>query len=314
MKGKYLLLVAVALVGGAFLLTRVVENQYLYFAGYTVLQYVILSTGWNILGGYTGYVNFGTGAFFGTGAYTGAALIKFFKASLPVIILSGGLSAAILGMGIGYLTMRVRGIYFAIATLALSVVIATIILNTPALGGARGLYIFRPKEIPFFTNYIEFLFVVMVTLAVASVAFAWFIQHSWIGRGLAALRDDEDAAACAGVPVLKLKVFATTASGLLMGIAGAPYPYFVTYLEPVNTISLDVAVNSLAMPLIGGTTTWLGPVVGALFLGVIQQITTVTLSAEYNLFVVGILLVGFVVLAPQGLVGLVQKFFERNSA
>ena len=111
-----------------------------------------------------------------------------------------------------------------------------------------------------------------------------------------------------------LLMFATTASGFLMGIAGAPYPYFVTYLEPVNTISLDVAVNSLAMPLIGGTTTWLGPVVGALVLGVTQQITTVTLSAEYNLLVVGVLLVGFVILAPQGLVGLVQKFFLRSSS
>ena len=143
--------------------------------------------------------------------------------------------------------------------------------------------------------------------------YAWLIETSWIGRGLAAIRDDEVAAESTGVPVLKLKVFATTSSGMLMGVAGAPFPYFITFLEPLSTISLDVAVNSLAMPLIGGTTTWLGPLVGAILLSGIQQITTVTLSGEFNLLVVGVLLVGFVILAPEGLVGLVRGLLRKRS-
>ena len=313
MSVKKWIVVAVVVVAASFLVTRVFHNGYFYFAAYTVLQYIILATGWNILGGYTGYVNFGTGAFYGVGAYTAAALVTAFGLPLPLLLLAGGAASALLGMALGYLTMRVKGIYFSISTLALSVVTATIILNTPALGGATGLYIFRPREAPFFGTYIEFLFTVMTFLSVLALFYAWLIETSWIGRGLAAIRDDEVAAESTGVPVLKLKVFATTSSGLLMGVAGAPFPYFITFLEPVSTISLDVAVNSLAMPIIGGTTTWLGPLVGALLLSGVQQITTVTVSGEFNLLIVGILLVGFVILAPEGLVGLVRGLLRKRS-
>ena len=313
MSVKKWIVVAVVVVAASFLVTRFFHNGYFYFAAYTVLQYIILATGWNILGGYTGYVNFGTGAFYGIGAYTAAALVQAYGLPLPLLLLAGGSASALLGMALGYLTMRVKGIYFSISTLALSVVTATIILNTPALGGATGLYIFRPREAPFFGTYIEFLFTVMTFLSVLALFYAWLIETSWIGRGLAAIRDDEVAAESTGVPVLKLKVFATTSSGLLMGVAGAPFPYFITFLEPVSTISLDVAVNSLAMPIIGGTTTWLGPLVGALLLSGVQQITTVTVSGEFNLLIVGVLLVGFVILAPEGLVGLVRGLLRKRS-
>lgn len=314
MKNTRFIIISILLVVAAFLITRYFHNRYYYLAGFTILQYIILSQGWNILGGYTGYVNFGTGAFFGVGAYAAAMVIKTFKLGkvapfleLPLIFIAGGICAALLGLGLGYLTMRIRGIYFSISTLALAFVTVTIILNIDALGGAKGLYIIRPKGIPFFQDYIEFLFVMMVIVSIGAVSFARYIENSWIGRGLASIRDDEEAAECAGVPVLKLKVFATAASATLMGIAGAAYPYYVTFLEPHSTVSLDVGINSLAMPLIGGTATWMGPLIGALLLGVIQQITLVTLSAEYNLLVIGVLLISFVIFAPEGLVGLFRN-------
>ena len=115
-----------------------------------------------------------------------------------------------------------------------------------------------------------------------------------------------------GVPTLRLKLLATTASGFLMGVAGTPFPYYVTLVEPVSVFSLDYAVNSLAMPMIGGTTTWIGPVVGAILLGTAQQVTTVTISSELNLLIVGIVLVAFVMLAPQGIVGLAERLFRRR--
>ena len=120
---------------------------------------------------------------------------------------------------------------------------------------------------PLFSNYDEFLFFVMAALAVVAVSTAWLIEHSWVGRGMAAIRDNEEAAECMGVPILKIKLFATTVSGALMGIAGAPFSYFVVYIEPTSAFHLDYAVNSLAMPMIGGTTTWLGPLVGAILVG-----------------------------------------------
>ena len=285
-------------------------NPYIYFAGYVILQYVVIATAWNILGGYAGYVNFGTPAFFALGAYTAVFLVQTARPPLPVLILAGGLVSALLGLGIGYLTLRLRGVFFSIATLALSIVLQTVIINWEFVGGSRGLSVIRPSGPPF-GNYVTFLFTVMVGLAVGSVLVARFIERSWIGRGLAALRDNEEAAECMGVPTLRLKLFATTVSGFLLGVAGAPFPYYVTFVEPNSAFALDYAVNALAMPMIGGTTSWVGPVIGAVLLGTAQQLATVTISSEMNLFIVGVVLVAFVVLAPEGILGLVRRLRRR---
>src|SRR5438477_8300037 len=298
----------VVLAGVALATMRV--NPYLYFAGYVILQYVVIATAWNILGGYGGYVNFGTPAFFALGAYTAVFLIRSIKAPLPVLIVAGGLVAALLGLGIGYLTLRLRGTFFSIATLALSVVLQTMIINWQYVGGSRGLSVIRPSGPPF-GNYVVFLFTVMLGLAVVSVIVARSIEQSWIGRGLAALRDNEEAAECMGVPTLRLKLFATTVSGFFLGVAGAPFPYYVTFVEPSSAFDLNYAVNALAMPMIGGTTSWVGPVIGAVLLGTAQQLATVTISSELNLFIVGVVLVAFVVLAPEGILGLVRRLRGR---
>jgi branched-chain amino acid transport system permease protein len=313
-RGRWLLVLAATLVVAAFVVTRAVDNRYVYFAGYGILQYVVLATAWNILGGYTGYVNFGTGGFFALGVYTSVFLIRAVKAPLPVQIMAAGLVAGLLGLGIGYLTLRLRGVFFSISTLALAVVLETIMVNWEYVGGARGTSIIRPAPMALFDNYASFLFVVMTLLALGAVAMAWLIEHSRIGRGFAAIRDNEEAAECMGVPTLRLKLLATTVSGALMGIAGAPFPYYLTFVDPVSTFNLSYAVNSLAMPMVGGTTSWLGPVIGAILLGTVQQLATVTISSELNLLIVGIILVAFVVLAPEGILGLVRRLARRKPA
>jgi len=305
---------AIGVVVVGLLVTRVISNQYYYFAAYVILQYIVLATAWNILGGYTGYVNFGTAAFFAMGAYTSLVLIKALSAPLPVLLLCAGAVGGLLGLGLGYLTLRLKGVFFSIATLAMAVVLQTMFVNWEYVGGSRGLSVVRPARAPFFSNYVEFLFAVMLVIAVAAVAVAWWIEHSWVGRGLTAIRDNEEAAECMGVPTLRLKVLATTVSGVLMGIAGAPFPYYVTFLEPGSAFNLDYAVNSLAMPMIGGTTTWVGPVIGAILLGTAQQVATVTISSALNLLLVGVILVAFVILAPQGLVGLARRLTARGRA
>ena len=204
--------------------------------------------------------------------------------------------------------------FFSIATLALAVVLQTMIINWDYVGGAKGINIIRPSHVPFFGNYVEFLFVVMGCLAIGAVAVAWFIENSWIGRGFTAIRDSEVAAECMGVPTLRLKLCATTVSGFLMGVAGAPFPYYITYLEPSSAFNLSYAVNSLAMPMVGGTTTWIGPVIGAVLLGTLQQVATVTISSALNLLIVGVVLVAFVILAPDGIVGLIQRVMRRRAA
>ena len=304
------LLAGLAVIAAGLLFASLRANPYFYFAGYVILQYVVIATAWNILGGYAGYVNFGTPAFFALGAYTAVFLIRWVKAPLPVLMLAGGLVAGVLGLGIGYLTLRLRGVFFSIATLALAVVLQTVMVNWEYVGGSRGMSVIRPSGPPF-GNYVVFLFTVMVALAVAAVLIAWFIERSWIGRGLAALRDNEEAAECMGVPTLRLKLFATTVSGFLLGVAGAPFPYYVTFIEPNSAFALDYAVNALAMPMIGGTTSWVGPVIGAVLLGGAQQLATVTISSELSLLLVGVVLVAFVVLAPEGILGLVRQLRAR---
>jgi branched-chain amino acid transport system permease protein len=130
------LLIGAALVAVGIGLALLKVNPYFYFAGYVILQYIVIATAWNILGGYAGYVNFGTPAFFAMGAYTAVLLIKSVKAPLPVLLLAGGLVAALLGLGIGYLTLRLRGTFFSIATLALAVVLQTVIMNWEYVGGS----------------------------------------------------------------------------------------------------------------------------------------------------------------------------------
>jgi branched-chain amino acid transport system permease protein len=304
----------VAVVGAGAVGAGLGFNQYYYFAGYVVLQYVVLATAWNILGGYTGYVNFGTPAFFALGAYTAVVLIQSMKAPLILQLVAGAAVAGLLGLGIGYLTLRLRGVFFSIATLALAVVLQTVFINWEYVGGAKGITLARPATAPFFGSYVQYLFVVMLVLAVIAVTTAWWIERSWIGRGLAAIRDNEEAAECMGVPTLRLKLVATTVSGVLMGLAGAPFPYYLTFVEPTSVFNLDYAVNSLAMPMIGGSFTWAGPVIGAVLLGTAQQVATVTISSALNLLLVGVILVTFVILAPDGIVGLVRKLARGKAA
>jgi len=296
------------LVAAALLvLTRgLIGNEYFFFAGYVVLQYIVLSTAWNILGGYTGYTNFGVGAFFAVGAYSSVVLHKLTSLPVPVMILVGGLMSGILGFGMGYLTLRLKGVFFAIATLALAIVAQTFIVNWDYVGGSRGIYVIRPQQAPLYGSYIQYLYSLMLILAWVSVAIARTIERSRLGLGFNAIRDDELAAEAGGVPTLRLKLISTTLSGALMGMAGAPLPYYVTYLDPASSFNLSYAVNSVAMPMIGGMTSWVGPVIGAVLLGTIQQLATVTISSALNLLIVGLLLIAFVIIAPNGIVGLVQ--------
>jgi len=305
-------LAAVVLAGLVFTLT--VANEYYYTAVYAILQGTLMAVAWNILGGFTGYVNFGSAGFFAMGAYTSIALGRAFgeDVSLPVMIVAAALFCGLLGLGLGYLTLRLKGVYFSIATLATAIVLETLMTNWSFVGGARGAYILTPENHLWFDSYIEMLFMVMLLLTLGSIAVSRALIRSRLGRGLTAIRDDELAAECAGVPTLRLKLVSATLMGALMGVAGAPYPYFVTFVDPASAFSLFVAVNAIAMPMIGGTAHWIGPVIGALLVGTAQQVITVTVSSELNVLFVGIMLVVFISLAPQGIVGVAQKLMARR--
>ena len=302
-------LALVCVAAALFAVGRWLNISYAFFAAYVVVQYIVLGTAWNILGGYTGYVNFGITAFFALGAYSSVVLYKLVPSlPLPIMMVVGGIVAGLVGLGTGYLTLRLRGVFFSIATLALAVVVQTLITNWDFVGGARGAYVLRPRVAPLIGgDYIQYLFLLMLGLCVIVLTVARSIEHSALGYGFAAIRDDEGAAEASGVPTLRLKLIATVLSGGFMGMAGAPLPYYVTYLDPASGFSLNYAVNAIAMPLIGGTSSWLGPVVGAVLVGGLQEYIRVTISSAVKVLVAGVLLVVFVVLAPEGIVGLFRR-------
>ena len=309
LRGLPFVLLLIAVAAAIFAAGRWFGSSYAFFVGYVVLQYIVLGSAWNILGGYTGYVNFGVTAFFAIGAYSTVVLNKLVPAlPLPAMILVGGVMAGLVGLGTGYLTLRLRGVFFSIATLALAVVVQTLITNWDFVGGARGAYVMRPKVAPLIGGeYVQYLFLIMLGLVVVVLATARAIERSALGYGFAAIRDDEAAAEASGVPTLRLKLIATGLSGGFMGMAGAPLPFYVTYLDPASGFSLNYAVNAIAMPLIGGTSSWLGPVIGAVLVGGLQEYLRVTISSAVNVLVAGVLMVAFVILAPQGIVGLFQR-------
>jgi branched-chain amino acid transport system permease protein len=301
--------VAIALIGASL----TIQNAYFFTAAYGVLVFVILATAWNILGGYTGYVNFGTPAFFAIGAYTTVFLYNAVQAPLLVDVVCGTAVAGLAGLAVGYLTLRLRGVFFAIATLALAVVTLTFVVNWDYVGGARGAYVITRGDAPFgLASWKHYLYVVIATLATVAIVVARLLERSKIGRGLAAIRDDELAAECAGVPTLRLKLLSAATSCGLMGMAGTTYPYFYAYTEPLSIFSLSYAVNSIAMPMIGGMTSWVGPLIGALLLGTLQQLVQVTISSDLNLLITGLLLVLFVTLAPNGILGWFDAWRRRR--
>jgi len=296
----------------ALLMTQFIRNEYPFFAGYVILQFIVLSVAWTILGGYAGYVNFGTNAFFGVGVYTAVMLVKAYEAPLGVQILTAAVVGGLLGLGVGLLTLRMRGIFFSIATIALAIIIETTIINWRYVGGAAGIQLQRPPVMTAFDSYVKMLFFVQALLVVIAIAITRFIQNSRIGRGLHALRDDELAAECTGVPTLRLKLIACVVSGALISAGGAPAAMYLQFANPDSAFNLNYSVSVLAMSLIGGTAHWIGPVLGAILLGTTQQLLAVTISSEVNVLVLGFMLVLFVVAAPKGIIGLVSRLTGKG--
>src|SRR5205814_4603971 len=149
---------AVIFLIAALVMTQVIRNEYPFFAGYVILQFIVLAVAWSILGGYAGYVNFGTSAFFGVGVYTAVFLVKAIGAPLAVQIAAAATVGALLGFAVGLLTLRMQGIFFSIATIAVTIVIETSVTNWRLVGGAAGIQIQRPPVMPPFDNYVQMLF------------------------------------------------------------------------------------------------------------------------------------------------------------
>jgi branched-chain amino acid transport system permease protein len=272
---------------------------------YLALFWIVLATSWNILSGYSGYFSFGHGAFFGAGVYTSATLAaKFnwpFLWTLPV----AALVAALIGVGVGAVAFRVKGVrgeLFALLTLAVTFVLATIVGNTPIDGGP-GVYLNAvpvPKIGPTASGS---LYLMMLVAAVATLLISWAIRHSRFGAGLFALHDDEDAAEVMGVPTYRWKLGALAVSCALAGWVGGIHALFISYVTTAEIFNLTVPLTVVLMSILGGSRHWAGPAIGAIAITCLLFAFTGGQYAVLGKGAIGLILVIGILFMPEGVMG-----------
>ncbi len=272
---------------------------------YLVGHWMILALSWNILSGYSGYFSFGHGAFFGVGMYTTAVLAGKlnwpFLATLPF----AALLPAVLGVGLGFVVFRVkavRGELFALLTLAVTFVIATIIINTPIDGGP-GVYL-NAVEVPRLARTpASSMYLMVLAGTILALVVAWAVQHSKLGTGLFAIHDDEDVAEVMGVPTFAYKLVAFAISCSLAGLAGGIHALFIQYITVGEVFNITVPLTVVLMSVLGGSRHWFGPAVGAAAITGLLYFFTAGDSAVVGKAAVGVILVLVILFMPDGILG-----------
>ena len=281
--------------------------------GYLLLSAIVLATSWNVLSGYSGYFSFGHGAFFGVGVYTTAALAGKLGWNFLWTLPLAALAATLLGVALGAIVFRVRslrGELFALLTLAITFVLATIALN--AVDGGPGIMVTvdMPKIAPTASGVI---YLMMLAAAALTLWTAYAMYHSRFGTGLLAIHDDEDVAEVMGVPTYRFKLAAFAISCALAGLAGGIHAIFVSYVTVAETFSIALAVNVVLMSALGGTRHWLGPAVGAIAITVLLYAFTSGNAAVVGRALTGLILIVVIVAMPEGILGQILKRFRDRA-
>ena len=269
----------------------------------TVFMFVALAQGWNLIGGFTGYASFGQVAFFGIGAYTAAVLMTNYHVSfwlaMPAAIAGGVLFAVLIGAPL----LRLRGHYFAIATLGAAEGAREVVYNlTPITGGGVGITVptfGAEAPTPYFGKpgfYLAFL-----VLAALSIAVSALLARSRFGYAMVAVHEDEAAAGAVGINTTRVKVVAFGVSGAIVAAAGAFYAFQQIQFYPENVFDASITVLMVIMVVIGGSGTILGPIAGAVGLELLSQYLRINVGL-YNQLIFGAIIVVVVVFFPQGIV------------
>lgn len=290
--------------------------------GLNALSIGVLALSWDILAR-TGQLSLAHAAFYGAGAYTTAILARAADLPLALGIPLGGLVAALLALGLGAVTLRLRGIYFAIATLAFTEVLKAVVqeLPTAVAGGAAGINVeplFRPVfvasqmqrwEIAFLRN--QNYFYVYGALLIVSIVVSVIVQRSRLRSAFTALRTNEEVAAVMGVRPARSKLLAFVLSSMLVGFLGAVEAHRLSSVSPDGSFSIATTILALVTPIFGGLYTTVGPVLGAGVLSAIEETLRRTFADGY-LIGYGVVLVVSILFMPRGLVGLVQRLVRRR--
>lgn len=259
---------------------------------------------WNLLGGYTGYINFGHAAFFGIGMFTVAILAQSLGETPLWLLPCGALVAGGFALLIGYPTLRIRGAYFAVATLILALMGEIFVGNLDRItGGGLGIVLPRPQGTPFEVE--RRFYLVFGALAAIAALVAWWVEHSPLGYTLQAIREDEDAARAVGIRAARYKMLMLCLSACGAGAVGGLYGSYVGYISPDGAFDLAFSVKPVVYSVIGGLGMWAGPVIGSGVMEIVSTSLTLlspTLKAISQV-VFGAILVLVVLVAPQGIAG-----------
>ena len=269
---------------------------------------------WNILGGYAGQFSFGHSLFVGVGGYTSTVLFMQYGVSPWVGMLLGGAAAALVGLFVGYLSFRygLRGIYFGLITLAFAEVFRLVFMGWNFVGGSVGIYMpLRGDDVVAFqfTNRLVFYYVIYA-LSLVVIGFTAWMRRSRLGFYLQAIREDEDAAAALGIDTFRYKQVAMGVSAFLTALAGSFYAQYFLYIDPNLLFGVQVTVELLLRPILGGAGTVLGSFLGAAILGPLGEVTRTWLGGFQGVYlmVYGALMVLVVMFMPHGVMGLVDRF------
>jgi branched-chain amino acid transport system permease protein len=281
---------------------------------YVIFFWVTLATSWNILSGYSGYFSFGHGAFFGVGMYGMATLAA--KADWHVVpaALGSGVLAALLALAIGWLVFnarKIRGESFALITLAVGFVLATVVVNTPIDGGP-GVYLMSVAIPQWGPKPASTFYYASLALACICIGVAWWIFKAKAGLGLLAIHDDEDSAEVNGVPTFRLKMAAFAISSFFAGVMGAVHALYVSYVTVGETFNITVPLTVVLMSILGGSRHWLGPMVGAVLITLLLNAFTAGDSALIGKIITGLVLAGAVLIMPRGIVGTWQLRMHKR--
>jgi len=264
------------------------------------LLWVATSLAWNLLGGVTGQVSFGFAVFYGLGAYAAAFAING-GLNPYLAFVAGGLVAGLASVLIGVPTFRLRGPYFAIATIGLGEAVRIVMSNLAVTGGASGYRLLATGRFSQVEHY-------YTALGVAWLAFltSWYVMRSPFGLALRAVREDEDAAADLGVHPFRCKLIVHALSAFLTGVAGGAFARYTAYIHPDGVFSFATSISILLMSVIGGLGTLLGPVIGAAVYSIVQEEMVVNFP-RFHLLLYGALLILIVLFEPGGLIGLARR-------
>ena len=276
---------------------------------FVVFMYVVLATSWNIIGGFAGYLSFGHVAFFGIGAYSTGLMMKGFHLSPLGTILScipAGIIAAIIAIIIGYPCLRLRGPYFAVITFCFAFVVELGVKNLDILGGPEGLWL-KSMDLPIGVTR-AILYEVMLAIMFLSVVFAIWTSRARFGAGLRAIKEDEEVVGTICINAQKLKIRAFAMSAFFPGMAGGIYAYYLTYIHPDIVFDVNISILVVLMALFGGGGTWLGPIVGAVTLTLVNEGLSTFVRAELAQIIYGCLFIVIITFMPNG----IMEFFKKR--